>query len=179
MMIVEQLGLAIRPLCLWICSGFTSGTTRGTPSFMRNALVLSTTTAPAETAAGANSLLTDPPAEKNATCTPLKLSLVSSSIVWLLPPNVIDLPALRALARNLIDLIGKLRSARTVKNSCPTAPVAPAIATFTDMVSCSKECECKKETEPRKTEVVSNPQWRRPPGRGSQQHYGFSTSSVS
>src|SRR5215211_7402404 len=57
MMIVEQLGLAIRPLCLWICSGFTSGTTSGTPSFIRNALVLSTTTAPAESAAGAGEKL--------------------------------------------------------------------------------------------------------------------------
>ena len=61
MMIVEQLGLAISPLCLWICSGFTSGTTSGTPSFMRKALVLSTTTAPAFTAPG-RELLADRPA---------------------------------------------------------------------------------------------------------------------
>src|SRR3954470_16569611 len=61
MMIVEQLGLAIRPLCLWICSGFTSGTTSGTPSFMRKALVLSTTNAPARTAGGADSSPAPPP----------------------------------------------------------------------------------------------------------------------
>ncbi len=100
MMIVEQLGLAMIPTCLWICSGFTSGTTSGIPSFMRNALVLSTTTAPAATAAGANSLLIDPPAEKNAICTPLKLSLVSSSIGQAWPLNVAVLPALRADARS-------------------------------------------------------------------------------
>ena len=79
MMIVQQLGLAIRPMCLWICSGFTSGTTSGMPSFMRKADVLSMTTAPAATAAGANSRLMLPPAEKNAICTPLKLFLVISS----------------------------------------------------------------------------------------------------
>jgi hypothetical protein len=42
---------------------------------------LSTTTAPAFTALAANSLLIDPPAEKKAICTSLKLSCVSSSIV--------------------------------------------------------------------------------------------------
>ena len=47
------------------------------------------------------------------------------------------LPALRALARNLMFLIGKFRSARTLMNSCPTAPVAPTTATFAtaDMVT--------------------------------------------
>src|SRR5690554_4705841 len=81
MMIVLQLGLAINPLCLWIWVGFTSGMTRGMPSFMRKALVLSTTTAPALTALGANSLEIDLPAEKKAIWTSLKLSWVSSSIV--------------------------------------------------------------------------------------------------
>src|SRR4051812_16420806 len=98
---------------------------------MRNALVLSTTIAPALTALAANSLLIDPPAEKNAICTSLKLSCVSSSTVYGLPLNVTVLPALRALASRRRFLIGKFRSARTFKNSCPTAPVAPTIATFT------------------------------------------------
>src|SRR5688572_16925271 len=105
------------------------------PSFMRNALVLSTTTAPAATAAGANSLLMLPPAEKNAILTSLKLSFVNSSTVYVLPANSTGLPALRALARSLRFLIGKLRSASTVRNSCPTAPVTPTIATLTDMTS--------------------------------------------
>ena len=108
MMIVLQLGLAMMPLCLWICSGLTSGTTSGMPSFMRKALVLSTTTAPAATAAGANSLLIAPPAEKKAICTPLKLSLVSSSTVYVLPANSIFLPALLALASSLRLLDGEL-----------------------------------------------------------------------
>ena len=38
-------------------------------------------------------------------------------------------PALRDEASNLRLLMGKFRSARTVRNSCPTAPVAPAMAT--------------------------------------------------
>src|SRR5688572_8017081 len=135
MMIVEQFGLAIRPLCLWICSGFTSGTTSGTPSFMRKADVLSITTAPALTALGANSFEIDPPALKYATCTSSKLSWVSSSIVYACPRNVAVLPALRAEARSLRFLIGKFRSARTVSSSWPTAPVAPTMATFTADIS--------------------------------------------
>src|SRR5215210_2156067 len=173
MMIVEQLGLAMRPLCLWIWSGLTSGTTSGTPSFIRKALVLSTTTAPAWTAAGANSLLTEPPAEKNAICTPLKLSFVNSSIVCVFPWNVIDLPALRALARNLMLLMGKLRSARTVRNSCPTAPVAPAIATLTDMTS-SRFCKkSQKENRAREERLACATRVVSTPCEGGQQHYGF------
>src|SRR4051812_15442247 len=156
MMIVEQLGLAIRPLCLWICSGLTSGTTSGTPSFMRKALVLSTTTAPAFTADAANSLLTEPPAEKKATFTSLKLSCFSSSTACDFPLNSTDFPALRAEARNLMLLIGKSRSASTVRNSCPTAPVAPTMATFTDMTIAPKEPT--KKTEPAIAEDGGEPE---------------------
>ena len=42
---------------------FTSGTTKGTSGFMRKALELSITTAPASTALGANTLEIAPPAE--------------------------------------------------------------------------------------------------------------------
>src|SRR5688500_18318673 len=133
MMIVEQLGLAIRPLCLKISCGFTSGTTSGMPSFIRNALVLSTTIAPAATAAGANSLLIDPPALKNAILTSLNESFVSSSTVYVLPMNSTVLPAERADASSFRFLMGNLRSARTLRNSWPTAPVAPTMATLTDM----------------------------------------------
>ena len=57
---VEQLGLAIIPLCFLISCGLTSGTTKGTSGSILQALLLSTTTAPALAAIGANSLLTDP-----------------------------------------------------------------------------------------------------------------------
>src|SRR5665213_415761 len=103
------------------------------PSFMRKALVLSITTAPAATAAGANSLLIDPPAEKKAICTPLNASLVNSSTTMLLPSNSTVFPALRAEANSRRLFMGNFRSASTVRNSCPTAPVAPTIATFTDI----------------------------------------------
>src|SRR6266581_4100236 len=102
---------------------------------MRNALVLSMTTALAATAAGANSFETDPPAEKKAMSIPLKLSLVSSSTVYVSPAKSTLLPAERLLASSFRFLMGKFRSARTMRNSWPTAPVAPAMATLTDMTA--------------------------------------------
>ena len=60
--IVEQFGLAIIPLCFKISSGFTSGTTRGTSGSIRNALELSITIAPRLAASGANVLEIEPPA---------------------------------------------------------------------------------------------------------------------
>ena len=53
---------------------FTSGTTSGTFSVIRNALVLSTTIAPRFAASGANCFDTDPPALNSAISTPSKLS---------------------------------------------------------------------------------------------------------
>jgi len=79
---VEQFGLAMMPplpaFMPAIASGFTSGTTRGTPSVMRNADELSTTVAPAAAATGAKSRDTSPPAEKSAMSTPAKLEAVSA-----------------------------------------------------------------------------------------------------
>ena len=51
---VEQLGLAMMPLCQSTSSGLTSGTTSGTSGSMRQAEELSTTTQPASRAMGAN-----------------------------------------------------------------------------------------------------------------------------
>lgn len=56
-----------------MASGLTSGMTSGTPSVMRKALELSTTVAPAAEATAAYFLLMEPPAEKRAMSTPLKL----------------------------------------------------------------------------------------------------------
>ena len=51
-------------------AGLTSGTTRGTAGSSRKALDLSMTVAPAATACGTNSVLTEPPAAKKARSTP-------------------------------------------------------------------------------------------------------------
>ena len=76
-MMVLQLGLAMMPplpaFMPFIASGFTSGTTSGTPCVMRKADELSTTVAPAALAAGAKSREMSPPAEKSAMSTPAKL----------------------------------------------------------------------------------------------------------
>ena len=53
-MMVEQLGLEIMPLCHAASSGLTSGTISGTLGSRRKAEELSTKTAPALTMAGAN-----------------------------------------------------------------------------------------------------------------------------
>ncbi len=58
-----------------------------------------------------------PPAENSAIFTSLKLSLVSSSTTYSLPAKVAVFPALRADASSFRFLMGKFRSARTLRNS--------------------------------------------------------------
>src|SRR6185312_9210718 len=128
-MIVEQLGLAMMPLCWCSASGLISGTTSGTSGSMRKADELSTTTVPWRTAAGAKRLDWAPPAENNAMLTPRKLSSVSSSTVTGLPLKGSVLPAERADANNRKLDSGKRRCSRHCINSTPTAPVAPTTAT--------------------------------------------------
>ncbi len=115
-------------------------------------------TAPAFTADGANSFEMDPPALKKAICTSAKLSCVSSSIVYVCPRYAAVLPALRLLARSLRFLIGKFRSARTVSSSWPTAPVAPTMATFTDItITCWTD---RKRNKPQiRTVIHGNRLW--------------------
>ena len=129
MMIVEQFGFAMMPLCSFKASGLTSGTTSGTSLSMRNVLELSMTTAPAFTAAGANVLLAPPPA-KSAMSIPSKESSRVSATVYSLPMKAIFLPAEREDASKRSSANGNLRSSMRFKNSCPTAPVAPMIATL-------------------------------------------------
>ena len=64
--IVEQLGFAMMPLCFQMSPGLTSGTTSGVPGSMRQALELSTTTAPFWAKSGEYCLEIDDPALKNA-----------------------------------------------------------------------------------------------------------------
>src|SRR5690554_547947 len=128
-MAVEQLGLAIGrgpDSRRW---PFTSGTTRGISASMRNALELSITVAPASTATGAYSRLTDAPALKKARSTSRKAPGPTGSTPIASPLNSRVRPALRAVARSRRLATGKARSSRTRISSWPTAPVAPRIAT--------------------------------------------------
>ena len=80
MMIVEQFGLAMIPLCVKISSGLTSGTTRGTSGSIRNALELSITIAPRFAASGPNVLEIDPPANNAISILSKDSGLASSTI---------------------------------------------------------------------------------------------------
>src|SRR6185503_826069 len=116
--IAEQFGLAM-----------ISGITSGTFGSIRNAEELSTTTAPAFTAAGANFREMPPPAENSAISAPSKDCSVSSSIVIFSPRKSMVLPAERALASALSLPTGKARLSMVAMNSAPTAPVTPTMAT--------------------------------------------------
>ena len=126
---VEQLGLAMMPLCQSRSSGFTSGTTRGQRSSMRQAAELSTTTQPERAAQGANLVEVAPPAEKMARSTPSKESSFSSWTVNSPSPKGTFLPAERAEAKASTSVAGNLRLYRVFSISRPTAPVAPQTAT--------------------------------------------------
>ena len=124
-----QFGFAMMPLCLRIAPALISGTTSGTSVFMRKADELSTTTAPARTAAGAKRFDCAPPAENSAMSTPSRLASVSSCTAMSPPRNFIVLPAERAEASRRSSTSGNLRCSRHCMSSTPTAPVAPAMAT--------------------------------------------------
>ncbi len=129
-MMVEQFGFAIIP---WWCaqaSGLISGITSGTAGSMRNAEELSTTTAPACAARGPYVFEIPPPALKNAISISAKLSSVSSFTSTSRPANGIFLPSERADASRCNSEIGNCRSPKQRRNSTPTAPVAPTIATL-------------------------------------------------
>jgi hypothetical protein len=145
-MIVEQFGLAMIPRCVAIWSGLISGTTSGTSGCIRNAELLSTTTAPWATAFGPHSLLTEPPAENSASSAPRSASSDSASTGTLSPWNGSRLPALRGEARSRSVRTGKLRFSSTFKNSAPTAPVAPTIATCLGLALMTSSSPCGPTT---------------------------------
>ena len=130
--IVVQLGLAMMPRGRSLASAaFTSGTTKGTLSSIRKALELSIITAPYLVMVSANSLEVPAPAEVKAISTPLKSSLCCKSFTSIcLPRKVYLVPALRLEPNNTNSSNGKFLSSSTRRNSCPTAPLAPTIATF-------------------------------------------------
>src|SRR5438105_13386727 len=128
---VEQLGLAMIPFGIRASApAFTSGTTSGTSGSMRQALELSTTTAPARAAIGLYSRLTSAGVLDRTISTPANASGARRSTEYDLPRKSMLLPALRSEARNLIVRQGKSRSIRTCRMISPTAPVAPTTATL-------------------------------------------------
>ena len=98
---------------------------------MRNALELSTNTAPAFTMAGASCLARALLAAPRTMSMPSKLFSVASSTTISPPAKGSFMPALRALASALICWMGKRRSWSTFSISRPTAPVAPSTAMLT------------------------------------------------
>src|SRR5262245_41124618 len=111
-------------------SALTSGTTSGTSGSMRQALELSTTTAPARAAMGLYSRLTTAGVLDRTRSTPANASGRSGSTVYDLPLKVRGLPALRSEARNLMARKGNERCSSTCRMISPTAPVAPTTATL-------------------------------------------------
>src|ERR1051326_4093064 len=97
---------------------------------MRKNPVLSTTTAPAATAIGANLALTLPPAEKSAISIPANESSLKTSTRTCLPSKGRNWPADLSEASSLKSPTGNSRSSRTSRICSPTAPVAPTTATL-------------------------------------------------
>ena len=98
--IVVQFGLATMPLGMSSrSSGFTSDTTSGTSGSLRQALELSTTTAPASATRGAQIFEVEPPLEKSATSSPEKSAVAVSSTVISVSPHGRVVPAERADAK--------------------------------------------------------------------------------
>ncbi len=92
--IVVQLGLAMMPSSAAATSpGFTSETTSGTRSSIRQADELSTTVAPASATRGAHSFEVEPPAENRATSRPAKSAVSMSSTTTSPAPQGSALPA--------------------------------------------------------------------------------------
>ena len=112
-------------------SALHSGTTRGTSLSMRKALELSIITAPYLVMSSQNSFEVPAPADVKAMSTSLKSSLCWSSFTsYSLPRKVYLVPAERCEPNNTSSSSGKFLSSSTRRNSCPTAPDAPTIATF-------------------------------------------------
>ena len=112
---------------------FTSGTTSGIAGSMRNAVLLSTTSAPAAAARGPWIRASSAPVEKSATSSPRKSAFSSSSTSHSEPFQRTRVPAERRLAKSRSRSIGKPRCSRTRSISWPTAPVAPTTATLRPM----------------------------------------------
>src|SRR4051794_37166304 len=121
--------LPVAPRAWSIACGLTSLTTRGTSRSMRHALELSMTSTPASAKRGACTFDIVAPAEKIAMSSPVGSAVLASSTVICSPRNGSVVPALRALAKNRISLIGTSRSSSRARTTAPTWPVAPTTPT--------------------------------------------------
>ena len=130
-------------------SPFTSGTTRGTSGSMRNAELLSIITVPWRVIVAAYSFETEAPAEVKAMSTPEKSeSYVNSSITYSFPRNKRVFPAERAEPKRRSPSTGKFCWSSTRRNSVPTAPLAPTIATFILFSSIQTPPRCGRFSSP-------------------------------
>jgi hypothetical protein len=111
-------------------SGLTSDTTSGTSGSLRQAELLSITTAAGGRRAGASFFEVEPPAEKNTTSSPAKSAVSASSTTISRPSNTIVEPAERAEANSRSEASGKFRSASSSRIIPPTRPVAPTMPTW-------------------------------------------------
>ena len=128
--IVEQLGLATMPWWPSSASGFTSATTSGTSSCIRQKEELSTTTAPASAKRG-RPLLADRPSRRRrargrSPGSPRRSARAPRAST---SPQSILRPAERSDANGTTSSAGKPRSRITPRIVEPTAPVAPTTAT--------------------------------------------------
>ena len=128
-MMVEQLGFEMMPWCSFTSPALISGTTSGTFGSRRKAEELSTNTAPERTIAGAKRSAMSFSAAPRTMSMPAKAASVASSTTMSCPCHDTTLPAERALASRCSSPTGNLRSARIFIISCPTAPLAPRMAT--------------------------------------------------
>ncbi len=128
--VVAQFGVAMMPLCCSTSAPLISGTTSGTSGSMRQAPVLSMTTAPAFTALGEYSFEVSSGMALKTMSQPWKLSCVRASTSSSCSPKRILLPAERGEARSFSDRSGNERLTRMPSSSCPTIPVAPTTATL-------------------------------------------------
>jgi len=123
---VVQLGLATMPSG-WssACWGLTSASTSGTCGCMRQALELSTTTAPRAAATGAHSREIPPPAENSARPAPSNTSGASGRTSTCSPRKGSSRPTERSEATSRTSPTGSRRSSSRRRMTSPTAPVAP------------------------------------------------------
>ena len=135
---VVQFGLATMPSG-WpaAASGLTSASTSGTSGCIRQALELSTTTAPRSAATGPHSLDTPPPAEKKARSAPSNTSGARARTSTSSPRTGSRRPAERAEATSRTSPTGSSRSATSIRRSSPTAPVAPTMTTVGELLAIS------------------------------------------
>src|SRR5690554_3046031 len=129
---VEQFGLAMILSSFVKMFALISGTTNFLVGSIRQAEELSMTVIPASANFGAHSKEVSPPAENNATSGFISTAVCKLTTLYFLSLKAISLPTDFSDATGINSVTGKLRSAKTLRITSPTIPVAPIIATFID-----------------------------------------------